>query len=89
MTLRTITTAGMTVLLALSVAACSKSSAGTQDQQLTQAAQSKINADSSLQGDGIQVAVSNGVATLTGTAANNAARNAAAQDAQVQGVTQV
>lgn len=80
---------GAAVLMTLAMAACSKSSAGTQDAAITQAVQNKLNADPSLQGANIKASTENGVVTLTGTVSSNAARAAAAQDAQVQGVTEV
>lgn len=86
---RNLVAIGAAVLMTLAVAACSKSSAGTQDQAITQAVQSKLNADPSLRGDNITASTENGVVTLTGTVSSNAARTAAAKDAQVQGVTEV
>lgn len=76
-------------LLALGMAACSHGNASSQDQSLTTAIQSKINADPALQGAGVNATVLNGVATLTGSVGSDAARNAAQQDAQIPGVTQV
>lgn len=76
-------------LMALGMAACSHGNASSQDQSLTTAIQSKINADPALQGSGVNATVLNGVATLTGAVASDAARNAAQQDAQIPGVTQV
>lgn len=60
------------------------------DASLTQAAQSKIVSDSSLSADAIQASVQGGVATLTGTASNEATRSLAANDAaQVAGIRTV
>ncbi|HVA64424.1 MAG TPA: BON domain-containing protein [Terriglobales bacterium] len=76
-------------LLALVLTACSKGNAGSQDQAITTAVQSKLSADPALQGAGVNATALNGVVTLTGTVNNDAARTAAAADAQVPGVTQV
>ncbi|MGH9475840.1 MAG: BON domain-containing protein [Terriglobales bacterium] len=84
-----LTAAGAAVVLALAMAACSKSNAGSQDQAITQSVQKNLNADNALQGDNIIAATQNGVVTLSGTVTSNAARTQAAQDAQVPGVTQV
>jgi len=76
-------------MIALAWVGCSKSSAGSQDQAITQAVQNKLNADPALQGAGITAATQNGVVTLSGAVASDAARTEAASDAQVPGVTQV
>ncbi|HWG36201.1 MAG TPA: BON domain-containing protein [Terriglobales bacterium] len=73
----------------LTLAGCSKSNAGSQDQAITQAVQAKLNADPALQGAGVIAAAQNGVVTLSGTVSSEAARTEAAADAQVPGVTQV
>jgi len=73
----------------LTLAGCSKSNAGSQDQAITQAVQAKLNADPALQGAGVTAAAQNGVVTLSGTVSSEAARTEAAADAQVPGVTQV
>ncbi|TAN24023.1 MAG: BON domain-containing protein [Acidobacteria bacterium] len=86
---RNLVAIGATVLMTMALAACSKSSAGTQDAAITQAVENKLNADPSLQGDNIKASTENGVVTLTGSVSSNAARAAAAKDAQVQGVTEV
>ncbi|MGH9488208.1 MAG: BON domain-containing protein [Terriglobales bacterium] len=83
------TAAGAAVLVALAMAGCSKSNAGSQDQAITQVVQKKLNADTALAGDNITASTQNGVVTLTGTVTSNAARAAAAQDARLPGVTQV
>ncbi|HEY8055440.1 MAG TPA: BON domain-containing protein [Terriglobales bacterium] len=71
------------------MAACNSSSASNQDQALNQQVQAKLDADTALQGDGIKANTENAVVTLTGNVPTEAARVAAAQDAQVPGVTQV
>ncbi len=76
-------------LLALVLTACSKGNANSQDQAITAAVQNKLNADPALQGAGVNATALNGVVTLSGTVASDTARNAAAADAQVPGVTQV
>jgi hypothetical protein len=60
------------------------------DQQIGSDIQAKINAESALNGQNIQVAVANGVVTLTGKADNDASRALAAADsASVDGVRTV
>ena len=60
------------------------------DQQIGSDIQAKINAESALNGQNIQVAVANGVVTLTGKADNDASRALAAADsASVDGVKTV
>ncbi len=60
------------------------------DQQISSDIQSKINAESALNGQNIQVAVANGVVTLNGSADNDASRALAAADsASVDGVKTV
>jgi len=71
------------------MAACNSSSASNQDQALNQQVQAKLDADTALQGDGVKANTENAVVTLTGNVPTEAARVAAAQDAQVPGVTQV
>ncbi|MBB5059004.1 hypothetical protein HDF16_003727 [Granulicella aggregans] len=68
---------------ALSVTGCKHSSAPApqDDTSLTQAVQTKIAAESSLASEPIQASVRQGVATLTGTTSNDAARSLAANDA--------
>jgi BON domain len=66
--------------LAVALAAGCKKSAPT-DQQLTASIQSKIQGESALSGQGIQVSVANGVATLSGTVSNYASRALAGNDA--------
>lgn len=86
---KNLTAAAAAAAMALVMVACSKSSAGTQDQAITQAVQQKLNADPALQGDNLTAATQNGVVTLTGTVNSDAARDQAAKDAQVPGATQV
>lgn len=50
------------------------------DQQVTSDIQAKINGEGALAGQNIQVSVSNGVATLSGTVANDASRALAGND---------
>jgi hypothetical protein len=60
------------------------------DQQIGSDIQSKINAESALNGQNIQVAVANGVVTLTGKVDNDASRALAAADsATIDGVKTV
>src|SRR5271170_2213809 len=60
------------------------------DQQITNDIQSKITAESALNGQSIQVAVANGIATLSGTANDDASRALAGNDAgSVDGVKTV
>jgi BON domain-containing protein len=60
------------------------------DQQIGSDIQAKITAESALSGQNIQVAVANGVATLTGKVENDASRSLAAADsASVDGVRTV
>ena len=74
--------AGAAVLgLALIVAAgCKTQPAARPDEQVTADIQSKIKGESALAGQSIQVSVANGVATLTGTVANEASRALAGND---------
>jgi BON domain len=63
---------------------------GRGDQQIGSDIQAKITAESALSGQNIQVAVANGVATLTGKVDNDASRSLAAADsASVDGVRTV
>src|ERR1700727_2582511 len=60
------------------------------DQQIGSDIQAKITAESALSGQNIQVAVANGVATLTGKVDNDASRSLAAADsASIDGVRTV
>ena len=86
--------AGAAAVLALGlVAGCRqqvKQAAAPTDQQLTGAIQTKIQDEQALNGQSIQVSVQNGVATLSGTAANDASRALAGDDAgSVSGVKTV
>jgi hypothetical protein len=75
-------------LLALGVG-CKQANKGSQesaqpaqvsDEQISSQIQAKLNSEQALNGQNIQVSVSNGVATLTGVAANDASRALAAAD---------
>jgi hypothetical protein len=68
---------------------CSRTSASSEDQSINQAIQSKLNADPALSGAAVTATTLNGVVTLKGTVASETARQAAAADAQMPGVTQV
>lgn len=78
-------------LLALGVGCKQRSKAPTEpaatsqaappsDQQMLGEVQAKINAEAALNGQDIRVSVANGIATLSGVAANNASRALAAAD---------
>ena len=72
--------------LVLSVAGC-KSAPPPDDAALNTAIQNKLQADAGLSGQQIQTAVVGGVANLTGSVTNEAARSLAANDAaQVAGI---
>jgi BON domain len=83
---RTWLTAAMGVALALSLAAGCKHQQTTEqpaartDQQITSDIQAKIQGESALAGQNIQVSVSNGVATLSGTVTDDASRALAGND---------
>lgn len=79
---RALLAAGAAAVLALSLIAGCKSSqpAAPTDQQLSSAIQSKIQGESALQGQNIQVSVSNGVATLSGNVIDDASRALAGND---------
>jgi hypothetical protein len=84
--------AGAATIVALSLMTGCKSrqAAAPTDQQLTSAIQSKIQGESALNGQNIQVSVSNGVATLSGTVADDASRALAGNDSgSVAGVKTV
>ncbi len=75
--------AGAAAIVALSLMTGCKqqaSQAAPSNQQLTSSIQAKLNGDPGLAGQKIQVSVSNGVATLSGTVANAAARALAGDD---------
>lgn len=70
--------------------ASSSSSVAPSDQQLATEIQAKLRSENGLAGQNIQVAVNNGVATLSGAATDDAARALAANDAgQIQGIRTV
>ena len=74
--------AGATAILALALmAGCKSRQAATPtDQQLSSSIQAKIHGESALAGQNVQVSVSNGVATLSGTVTDPASRALAGQD---------
>jgi BON domain-containing protein len=78
------------VLIAMALlAGCSRVSSRP-DAQVASEVQNKINGDSSIPDKQLNINANNGVVTLTGTVASDAARNAAANDAaQVEGVKTV
>lgn len=79
------------VLLSLALFAVGCSRIGTRpDAQVASDVQNKINGDSNIPDKQLNINANNGVVTLTGTVASDAARNAAANDAaQVEGVKTV
>lgn len=85
--------AGMLLAICL-IAGCKNQStqqaAGRTDQQVSSEIQSKIQRESALAGQNIQVSVSNGVATLNGSVSDEASRALAANDSgTVDGVRTV
>ena len=77
------------IAVALLAAGCSRVGSRT-DAQVASDVQNKINGDSSVPDKQLNINANNGVVTLTGTVASDAARNAAANDAaQVEGVKTV
>jgi BON domain len=82
--------AGAAMLALTLMAGCRQQPAAPTDSQLTGAIQSKIQGEQALAGQNIQVSVSKGVATLSGTAANDASRALAGNDAgSVSGIRTV
>ena len=79
---------GVTALaLLLSVAGCKTATPATDDATLNAALQSKLQADAGLSGQPVQATVQAGVATLSGSVTNEAARSLAANDAaQLAGI---
>jgi hypothetical protein len=79
------------VLVSLALFAVGCSRMGTRpDAQVASDVQNKINGDSNIPDKQLNINANNGVITLTGTVASDAARNAAANDAaQVEGVKTV
>jgi BON domain len=61
-------------------AGCKNQAAARNDQQLTSDIQAKINGESALTGQNIQVSVVNGIATLSGTVTDEASRALAGND---------
>lgn len=77
------------IAVALLAASCSRVGSHT-DAQVASDVQNKINGDSSIPDKQLNINANNGVVTLTGTVATDAARNAAANDAaQIEGVKTV
>ena len=77
------------IAMALLAASCSRVGSRT-DAQVASDVQNKINGDSSIPDKQLNINANNGVVTLTGTVASDAARNAAANDAaQIEGVKTV
>jgi hypothetical protein len=77
------------IAVALLAASCSRVGSRT-DAQVASDVQNKINGDSSIPDKQLNINANNGVVTLTGTVASDAARNAAGNDAaQIEGVKTV
>ena len=77
------------IAVALLAASCSRVGSRT-DAQVASDVQNKINGDGSIPDKQLNINANNGVVTLTGTVASDAARNAAANDAaQIEGVKTV
>jgi hypothetical protein len=77
------------IAIALLAASCSRVGSRT-DAQVASDVQNKINGDSIIPDKQLNINANNGVVTLTGTVASDAARNAAANDAaQIEGVKTV
>lgn len=77
------------IAIALLAASCSRVGSHT-DAQVASDVQNKINGDSNIPDKQLNINANNGVVTLTGTVATDAARNAAANDAaQIEGVKTV
>src|SRR5260221_10517221 len=77
------------IAIALLAASCSRVGSRT-DAQVASDVQNKINGDGSIPDKQLNINANNGVVTLTGTVASDAARNAAANDAaQIEGVKTV
>ncbi|HXO39528.1 MAG TPA: BON domain-containing protein [Candidatus Acidoferrum sp.] len=77
------------IAITLLAAGCSRIGSRT-DAQVASDVQNKINGDGSIPDKQLNINANNGVVTLTGTVASDAARNAAANDAaQIEGVKTV
>ena len=77
-------------ILILAFAGCKSSAPAVNDAALTEKIQGTLTSDSAIAGESIQVSVQAGVATLTGSVANDAERTLAARDAAgVAGVVKV
>ena len=86
---RTLLASILTALLWTSCG-CNRQSAPPSDQQITGSVQAKLQNETALTGQNIQVAANNGVVTLSGTAADPASRALAGNDAgSVPGVKTV
>lgn len=74
--------AGLAILALVLIASsgCKNQPSARTDQDLTSDIQAKINGESALSGQNIQVSVANGVATLNGTVTDEASRALAAND---------
>ncbi len=80
----------LAALVLLCVAGCKSKPAVVDDAALTTTIQSQLTADNSINGQPVQVAVSGGIATLSGSVQNDAQRTIAARDAAgVAGVKEV
>ena len=78
------------VLIAMALLAGCSRVGSRPDAQVASDVQNKINGDSSIPDKQLNINANNGVVTLTGTVASDAARNAAANDAaQIEGVKTV
>ena len=78
------------VLIAMALLAGCSRVGSRPDAQVASDVQNKINGDSSIPDKQLNINANNGVITLTGTVASDAARNAAANDAaQIEGVKTV
>lgn len=87
----TLRTAGLSLVMAAVFATgCKQAAPAVDDNTLASSIQSKIGSDAALSGEGIQVGVSGGVATLNGNVSSNAAKTLASNDAaSVNGVKTV
>ncbi len=80
----------LAALVLLCVAGCKSKPAVVDDAALTTTIQNQLTADNSINGQPVQVAVSGGIATLSGSVQNDAQRTIAARDAAgVTGVKEV
>jgi hypothetical protein len=85
-----LTVAAAIVAMSLATGCKTNQAAPPTDQQLTSAIQSKIQGESALNGENIQVSVTNGIATLSGNVPDDASRALAGNDSgSVAGVKTV